>query len=510
MVSLTKKAKGSNRALMLGIVAVLCFVGGVSVALARAGSPPDDWSFPENLSPDSDRASAAQLARDPTSRDLYAVWVEGTFGVEEIVGRHWSSASQSWAASQNLSNFAWEDGGPAILFDQQEQGLLLWTRRYATALGAPTTGTDLVWRLWNGSDWSAEQVLLHVDSYLPGNYNLVLAESSDAVLLFVVWNGGFRQAEFRNGEWSALTPWDYHLGVSFAQVLVDEEGTWHVAGYGPNDNPGAPAFYDAYYVRYEGGTWSDPINLSAANGTATSVGMAFDNQGRLHFLWSDSFSPYSESLESTIWERIYDTTWSPNSEVLAFNPEQAVDEFSLAADLSGTLHLAWSEGILVDYVHTDMNIYYQTGDGVTWEAEEKVYTSTLASRSPALVMDQGTPFLVWLEGPSVSRDVYFSRRVVPGPCLSLDSVALDGPITGTVGVAQTFVASASPLTATWPLTYTWQASEQPPIVHTGGFVDTIDFTWSATVTAVYSILIEPVRYHYFYLPWVLKEALPVN
>jgi len=31
----------------------------------------------------------------------------------------------------------------------------------------------------------------------------------------------------------------------------------------------------------------------------------------------------------------------------------------MAADVSGTLHLAWSEGLMVNGAHTDLDIYYQ-------------------------------------------------------------------------------------------------------------------------------------------------------
>ena len=54
-------------------------------------------------------------------------------------------------------------------------------------------------------------------------------------------------------------------------------------------------------------------------------------------------------------------------------------------------------------------------------------------------------------------------------------------------------AHTSPADATPPLTYTWQATGQTPVVHTGGLVDTVQFTWAepgeqqitVTVTSAY-------------------------
>jgi hypothetical protein len=85
------------------------------------------------------------------------------------------------------------------------------------------------------------------------------------------------------------------------------------------------------------------------------------------------------------------------------------------------------------------------------------------------------------------------------------------------------LASSSPLTATWPVTYTWQASDQATRVHIGGFLDMVDLTWTVTglmkitvtaencreiVSAQHSIAVEPALQYSTYLPWVLKYSAP--
>ncbi len=377
----------------------------------KANPPAAGWAPVENLSVSSAPSNWAQLAFNPASGELFVVWEEGPFGQEEVVGRRWLPTSRSWTPMENLSNSAWKDEGPALLFDWQGQGHLLWVRRYAAASGAPADGTDVMWRLWDGTTWSAEEVLLHLDAFLPGVYGLVLTETPDSVLLFVVWNGGFRQAEYRAGVWSELTAWDYSLGVSFAQVLVDGTGRWHVAAYGPNNVGLEPWFYDAYYLSHDETGWSAPLNLSDDTGVANMVGMAFDVQGKLHFLWSDPAYLYSsESLKSALWERVWDgSAWSDNTEVTAYNNNQAINGFSLTTDDNGRLHLAWSEGTWIGGTHTNLDIYYQSGDGTTWGPEEKVYTSTAESRYSVLATGGDEVFLVWQEGLSANSEVYFSR-----------------------------------------------------------------------------------------------------
>ena len=101
------------------------------------------------------------------------------------------------------------------------------------------------------------------------------------------------------------------------------------------------------------------------------------------------------------------------------------------------------------------------------------------------------------------------------------SVALSGPTTGTVNAAYTFTATTSPVTATLPITYCWQATGQDNIVTTTNVLSyTATFTWSTagakviTVTATnaggtaddtHNIIIK----QYIYLPMVMKNRSQV-
>ena len=64
----------------------------------------------------------------------------------------------------------------------------------------------------------------------------------------------------------------------------------------------------------------------------------------------------------------------------------------------------------------------------------------------------------------------------------LAGVAVAGPMTGVVQAGYTFTATASPITATVPVTYVWQATGQSPVTNTGGLSDTVAFTWNTTGT----------------------------
>jgi hypothetical protein len=47
--------------------------------------------------------------------------------------------------------------------------------------------------------------------------------------------------------------------------------------------------------------------------------------------------------------------------------------------------------------------------------------------------------------------------------------------------------TVSPATATTPITYTWHATDQEPISHTGALSDTVHFTWNITGTKTITV-----------------------
>jgi CSLREA domain-containing protein len=74
--------------------------------------------------------------------------------------------------------------------------------------------------------------------------------------------------------------------------------------------------------------------------------------------------------------------------------------------------------------------------------------------------------------------------------IPLSDVTLDGPTSGDVGSTYSYTATATPISATLPISYSWLAAGQAPVVHTNGLTDTASFTWDApgsyTVTIIAS------------------------
>ncbi len=126
-----------------------------------------------------------------------------------------------------------------------------------------------------------------------------------------------------------------------------------------------------------------------------------------------------------------------------------------------------------------------------------------------------------------AKSIRFARPGSTGPTIPTapSGVTISGPPTGTIDILYTFTAMISPITATIPITYVWQATGQAAQTHTGGGAsDTASFTWPAGATGVKTIAVTasnaagsagksrdiiiyatPIYYdHWVYLPVVLK------
>ncbi len=105
------------------------------------------------------------------------------------------------------------------------------------------------------------------------------------------------------------------------------------------------------------------------------------------------------------------------------------------------------------------------------------------------LVQAGSPAAVVPAGPrepvastTVTNTIFLPWVSYAYPCTIVQDVTITNPPTGTVGTAHTFTARVDPSTATRPVTYSWQATEQAPLVHSAGPSDTVTFTWDVTGT----------------------------
>ena len=140
--------------------------------------------------------------------------------------------------------------------------------------------------------------------------------------------------------------------------------------------------------------------------------------------------------------------------------------------------------------------------------------------------------LLWLLGATMSPPTQAQPAAVPSgvtavgaplTCTPISGVSVTGPVSGIVGHLYTFTAAIAPptTTAVLPVTYTWQATEQSPVVTTASSLShAVSYLWTSvgakiiTVTAAncggsavqtHTITLKKIK---IYLPLVTRNWPP--
>ena len=185
---------------------------------------------------------------------------------------------------------------------------------------------------------------------------------------------------------------------------------------------------------------------------------------------------------------------------------------AISGPTTGIINTAYIFTATVSSVSATVPFYY------TWQATGQApvtHTSGLGDTATFTWDMPGTQVItVTASNGATVTDTHIV--VINAPLTSVD---IGGPTEGFVNAAYAFTATASPIVATLPITYIWQATGLALVTHTGGLSDTFSFTWSApglkviTVTAdngigaqvadVHAITVE--QYH-IYLPVILRNG----
>jgi PKD repeat protein len=169
-------------------------------------------------------------------------------------------------------------------------------------------------------------------------------------------------------------------------------------------------------------------------------------------------APYSANGSQVVWNCDADTNGCWLEQIANGTPGQTPQPDDI---LSYGETCTWGHTSVVAASHVDSN-----GDGTISVIEQN---SSPDGSNTLTVNDWVVSNAVsgWLHDPS-------SDNVPPS------GVTVAGPTTGVVQTGYAFIATVSPVTATAPITYVWQATGQSPVTNTGGLSDTVAFIWNTT------------------------------
>jgi len=195
------------------------------------------------------------------------------------------------------------------------------------------------------------------------------------------------------------------------------------------------------------------------------------------FAWSVTGTQMLTVTAQNAWGQAVDTHWV----TVTLPPPPPVLTVTLTGPVTGTVDAAYTFLATVNPTATLPLTY-------TWETTGQTpvvrgglgLTDTVAWTWVVPGLQMLTVTVQNVDGYAIDTHA-FAVEVAP------TEVTIAGPLTGTVGTAHTFLATVNP-TASLPLTYTWEATGQTMVVHSGqGLTDTVAFTWSVTGTQTITV-----------------------
>jgi hypothetical protein len=361
------------------------------------------WRAPDTISSPSESADEASVAFDGRG-DAFAVWDAYSADVPEG-DAHFSiqvafrPADDRWQAPVDLSLVeAPGVGHPQLAVDERGDAIAIWSRFGGPVQGAfkPAGGSwqapvDVtgesgdepqvvldgqgdalaVWDDWAGVEsafmpvggsWQAPVQV--AGPGLAGGLQIASNEQGDAAAIWDQWTNGFLsprtvQSAFKpaGGAWQTAVN---IVGKRYEDVQPINMEDPHIAIDGQGDEMAVWVWELGHNVkaafRPVGGTWQEPTELSALEGSASDPDVAFDDRGDALAAWSSKPTAYSSNIIQS-----------------AFKP--AGGEWQAPVDLSGETHSAYAPQIAFD----------EQGDAIAaWTDEPGIQVAGYAATGPSL------------------------------------------------------------------------------------------------------------------------------
>jgi len=186
--------------------------------------------------------------------------------------------------------------------------------------------------------------------------------------------------------------------------------------------------------------------------------------------------------------------------------------YSVTSNLVGGDTNGWADIFVHDRQTGETTRVSVASDGT--QGNEGSYSPFISASGRYVAFGSGASNLIGSDTNN-KIDIFVHDRGGPEPPTA---VTIAGPTAGFTQTGYIFIATASPVTTTLPITYTWEATGQSPVTSTSGLNDTVTFTWSVigtqtitvtamnvvrAVTGTHVITISPV--HKLFLPLVLRN-----
>jgi PKD repeat protein len=406
----------SNRASGRIALVVLALVAGTLLPAASADAAPT-WLPPYLLSDgvaDSITANVAVNAKG----DAIAVWAQGGPSLSRVLRAAFRPVGGSWGAPFDVSDPTLAAWSPDVAIDDAGNATVVW-RHLIGANSQLKVRTRSATGVWSAIEQpvSLGQEFGTVVAVDPGGATtLAWFEQGATSSTNQIWTVQ-RPA---GGAWQAPEP-QSPLGQVFDPVLSANAGV--VALAWRERTTGLDRVRSR--IRSPDGSWSSPLDLSAAGLDATDSRIVVDSAGEVTAAWSlliDSSHVVAQAVTRTA-----AGVWGTVQDVSAADESAGVPE--LAVDAAGRATLAWGVSF------PDGTFVVKTASrpaGGSWSAPETVSGADTQAGGPIVAADAtGSAVIIWTAFVGAQEFIRASRRP-PGGSFG-EGVSLVPP--GPLGVA---------------------------------------------------------------------------
>jgi len=380
----------------------------------------------------------------------------------------------SWGHPARDVRYAWFDGNSWISETVDSAGSVgQWTSLQLDAADRPhmvyldTTHLDLRYAYHDGTAW----ITTTVDSVdRVGRFASLSLDAADrphiAYLDESNWN--LKYAHYDGAKWQIEIVDTLYLPGWYTSIAVDADDQPHIAYHDRIQG-------SLKYARREGTGWHVEV-VDPSNYAGWFASLALDAAGRPHISYCTNF--YPRYLCDDLRYASYDgTTWVTTT---VDSAGWTGGNTSLALDAQGRPHIAYCHyWYSLEWSYCD-ELRYASFDGTGlglhqgWQIEV-VDTMETSDHTISLELDTaGRPHISY-------SDLGAAELRYATICTPVTGVEISGPGALIVGRAGTYTAGPVPVTATLPMTFTWDNGKAGP---TSVYSWTVTGTHPMTVTAV--------------------------
>lgn len=268
-----------------------------------------------------------------------------------------ASKSHAVNSPEKISTTSNDQIQPAITTDSSGKVHTVWVED----LGNGTT--NLLHRYWNGQVWSTPTTIAS------GNYHELPSLSTDASgNIHLVWDadttpGAWRiyYSKYNGSTWSA--PVAISTGNSGdvawdSEIAIDSSSNPHVAySFVPSGSSGQ----FTYYAKWNGTSWTTPIDLTESGTNHSNQAIAADKVGEVHVVWK-SFVNGTHEILHRVWNG---SNFSSTVSISGALTDPADPRPGITTDNANNAHVVWEER---DTGTGNYNIKYSKYNGISWSS----------------------------------------------------------------------------------------------------------------------------------------------